>query len=251
VQAEAHVLVVDDEAELRDVLREYLSRHRMEVSAADGGPAMREIMASRPVDLVILDVRMPGEDGLSLARELRAKGGVGIVMLTAEGETVDRIIGLEVGADDYLPKPFDPRELLARVRSVLRRTKPAALPSSAAAPPVPAVAPRREVRFGRCVLDLDARRLRTADGGEDVPITAMEFDLLEVFAANPDRVLSRDRLLDLAHRRDEEPFERSIDIRVSRLRRKVETDPAKPAVIKTVRGGGYVFVPARAAEATG
>ena len=243
MQAEAHVLVVDDEAELRDVLREYLSRHRLEVSAADGGPAMREIMASRPVDLVILDVRMPGEDGLSLARELRAKGGVGIVMLTAEGETVDRIIGLEVGADDYLPKPFDPRELLARVRSVLRRTRSAAAsPRSASALSAPPAA-RREVRFGRCVLDLDARRLRTADGGEDVPITAMEFDLLKTFAEHPNKVLSRDRILDLAHNREMEAFDRSVDSRVKRLRKKVEDDPLRPEVLKTVHGAGYVFSP--------
>ena len=262
VEAGAHVLVVDDEVEVRDALREYLLRHRLDVSTADGGQAMRAILAAaaatpRPVDLVILDIRMPGEDGLSLARELRAKGGVGILMLTAEGEVVDRVVGLEVGADDYLAKPFDPRELLARVRSVLRRVRPVPPPSAGPAPDghapdaQPPALPRREVRFGRCILDLDARRLRTCEDGEDVPITAMEFDLLEVFAANPDRVLTRDWLLDLAHHRDEEPFERSIDVRVSRLRRKVELDPSKPAVIKTVRGGGYMFVPTRAAGIPG
>jgi two-component system, OmpR family, phosphate regulon response regulator OmpR len=178
-------------------------------------------------------------------------------VLTAEGEVVDRVVGLEVGADDYLAKPFDPRELLARVRSVLRRVRPVPPPSAGPAldghaPDAQSPAlPRCEVRFGRCILDLDARRLRTCEDGEDVPITAMEFDLLEVFAANPDRVLTRDRLLDLAHHRDEEPFERSIDVRVSRLRRKVELDPSKPAVIKTVRGGGYMFVPTRAAGTPG
>jgi DNA-binding response OmpR family regulator len=258
VEAGAHVLVVDDEVEVRDALREYLLRHRLVVSTADGGPAMRATLQAaaatpRPVDLVILDIRMPGEDGLTLARELRAKGGVGILMLTAEGEVIDRVVGLEVGADDYLAKPFDPRELLARVRSVLRRVRPPpALALDGHVPDAqPPALPRREVRFGRCILDLDARRLRTAEGGEDVPITAMEFDLLEVLAANPDRVLTRDRLLDLAHHRGEEPFERSIDVRVSRLRRKIELDPSRPAVIKTVRGGGYMFVPTGAAGTPG
>lgn len=238
-----HVLVVDDEAEIRDMLGEYLARQGLRVSLADGGAAMRDVLAEGPpVDLVVLDLRMPGEDGLSLARRLRANGGggVGIVMLTASGETVDRIVGLEVGADAYLAKPFDPRELLATIRSVLRRARPGPAPAAEPKPTIPAPG---GVRFGRCVLDLEARRLRTLEGGEDVPITAMEFDLLRVFAANPDRVLSRDRLLDLAHHREQEPFDRSIDIRVWRLRRKVEPDPTKPSVIKTVRGGGYLFAP--------
>lgn len=241
---DAHVLVVDDEAEIRDMLDEYLSGQGLRVSLADGGEAMRAALAAAgpPVDLVVLDLRMPGEDGLSLARGLRAGGAeVGIVMLTASGGTVDRIVGLEVGADAYLAKPFDPRELLATIRSVLRRARPAAAPAPAAAIPAAAA---NEVRFGRCVLDLDARRLRTLDG-EDVPMTTMEFDLLRVFAANPDRVLSRDRLLELAHRRDLEPFDRSIDIRVWRLRRKVERDPAEPEAIRTVRGAGYLFAPAK------
>lgn len=244
-----HVLVVDDEAEIRDMVGEYLSRQGLRVSLADGGPAMRAVLAEGPpVDLVLLDLRMPGEDGLSLARGLRANGGggIGIVMLTASGGTVDRIVGLEVGADAYLAKPFDPRELLATIRSVLRRARPGPAP---VAEPAPTARASGEIRFGRCVLDLEARRLRTLEGGEDVPITAMEFDLLRVFAANPDRVLSRDRLLDLAHHREQEPFDRSIDIRVWRLRRKVEPDPAKPAVIKTVRGGGYLFAPGGAGGA--
>jgi two-component system phosphate regulon response regulator OmpR len=239
---DAHVLVVDDEPGIRNLVREYLGRHGLEVSAADGGPAMREVLAGRrPVDLVVLDIRMPGEDGLTLARRLRAAGDVGIVMLTASGETVDRIVGLEVGADAYLAKPFDPRELLATVRSVLRRVRPEpARPSPAApAPPAPA---RDEVRFGRCLLDLEARRLRTLEG-EEVPITAMEFELLRAFARNPGRVLTRERLLELAHERGLEPFDRSVDTRVWRLRRKVEPDPARPEAIRTMRGGGYLFTP--------
>ena len=167
-----------------------------------------------------LDLRMPGEDGLSLARELRGRGGVAIVMLTASGETVDRVVGLEIGADDYVAKPFDPRELLARIRSVLRRIQPA--------PPSKPGGDRRAVRFGRYVLDLDARRLFALDGSE-MPITAMEFDLLEAFANNPNRVLSRDRLLDLAHKGGNDPFDRSIDIRVARLRQKIELHPDEAA----------------------
>ncbi len=177
---------------------------------------------------------MPGEDGLSFARELRGRGGVAIVMLTASGEIVDRVVGLELGADDYVAKPFDPRELLARIKSVLRRVRSATVDQAAA--------DRREVRFGRHMLDLDARRLFALDGSE-VPITAMEFDLLEAFASNPNRVLSRDRLLELAHKGGNDPFDRSIDIRVARLRQKIEPHLDKPQAIKTVRGAGYVFVP--------
>jgi two-component system phosphate regulon response regulator OmpR len=180
---------------------------------------------------------MPGEDGLSLARFLRANTRVGIVMLTAAGEVVDRIVGLEVGADDYIAKPVDLRELLARVRAVLRRLRAAM--AEAAEDNTP---PTRKVTFGACQLDLDAHRLYEASG-EEVPITSMEYDLLKAFAEHPNRVLSRDQLLDLAHNKDWEPFDRSIDIRIARLRRKIEADPAKPQVIKTVRGAGYIFVP--------
>jgi DNA-binding response OmpR family regulator len=243
VQAEAHVLVVDDEAELRDVLREYLSRHRMEVSAADGGPAMREIMASRPVDLVILDVRMPGEDGLSLARELRAKGGVGIVMLTAEGETVDRIIGLEVGADDYLPKPFDPRELLARVRSVLRRTKPAALPSSAAAPPV-----RRRRRAGRSASAAACSTWMPAGCARPTAARTCRSPRWSSTCSRSSRPTRTgcSAATGCSTSRTAGTRSRSSAASTSGSRAcagKVERDPAKPAVIKTVRGGGYLFDP--------
>jgi DNA-binding response OmpR family regulator len=238
VGSDAHILVVDDEAEVRDLLQEYLIKQGFAVSAAAGAAAAREVLAAAPpVDLVVLDLRMPGEDGLDFARELRRRRGgeVAIVMLTASGETVDKVVGLELGADDYLAKPFDPRELLARVRSVLRRVQPST-------PPKPA-GPARTVRFGHRVLDLDAHRLFALDGRE-VPVTAMEFDLLAAFAGHPNRVLSRDQLLDLAHKGGNDPFDRSVDIRVARLRQKIEPHPDRPRTIKTVRGVGYVFVPA-------
>jgi two-component system phosphate regulon response regulator OmpR len=227
-----HILVVDDELELRAMLEEYLGRHGYAVSLAEHGAAMRQILADRQVDLVILDIRMPGEDGLSLARSLRATNTIPIIMLTASGEVMDRIIGIELGADDYLAKPFDPRELLARIRSVLRRAHAPDPPNTAS----------REIAIGRCRLDLNAHRLFAADGTE-IAITAMEFDLLRVFATNPNRVLSREQLLDLTISNNSDPFDRSIDVRISRLRRKVEDNPDKPQAIRTVRGSGYVFVP--------
>ena len=235
----SHIVVVDDEPEIRSMLADYLGHSGFVVSLAEDGAALRPILEERPADLVILDLNMPGEDGLSLARWLRAHTEVGIVMLTAAGEVIDRIVGLEIGADDYIAKPVDLRELLARVRAVLRR-----LPAPGADRPVAgeAAPTTRAVRFGGCRLDLDAHKLYTADG-EEVPITSMEFDLLKAFAEHPNRVLSRDQLLDLAHNKNWEPFDRSIDIRIARLRRKIEADPAKPQVVKTVRGAGYIFVP--------
>lgn len=229
----AHVVIVDDEEDLRDPVADYLRAEGLHVTTAADGAALDAIMAERPVDVVILDVNMPGEDGFSIARRLRAAGQIGIVMLTAKRDTVDRIVGIELGADDYLTKPFELRELLARIRGLLRRLGAASTPTATLG---------RELRFGRCVLNLDQRKLYEPDGSE-VELTAMEFDLLEVFAGRPNRVLSRDQLLGLAHCKDEEPFERSIDMRIVRLRRKVEPDPAKPKSIKTVRGQGYVFVP--------
>jgi two-component system phosphate regulon response regulator OmpR len=198
---------------------------------------MRGILAEQPADLVILDISMPGEDGLSLARFLRANTDVGIVMLTAAGEVVDRVVGLEIGADDYIAKPVDLRELLARIRAVLRRRRAAPAERTGAEPASAAM-----VQIGACQLDLEAHRLYDADG-QEVPITSMEFDLLKAFVEHPNRVLSRDQLLDLAHNKDWEPFDRSIDIRIARLRRKIEADPSKPQVVKTVRGAGYIFVP--------
>lgn len=232
--APAHIAVVDDEADLRDAVQEYLLDHGYAVSSVDGGRALRALMSERAVDLVILDVNMPEEDGLSIARYLRGLGPVGIIMLTANRDTVDRVVGLEIGADDYLPKPFELRELLARVRAVLRRV---------AKPQAPAATMGHEVRLGRCMLNLESRRLFDLDGAE-VPITAMEFDLLRTFVDHPNRVLTRDQLLDLAHNMEMTPFDRSIDMRIGRLRRKIEPDPKLPTTLKTVRGAGYVFVPA-------
>lgn len=229
----AHIAVVDDDADVRDAVSEYLRRNGFSVSEAEDGEALRRLMAQRPIDLALLDVNMPGVDGLTLAREIRASGNAGIILLTANSDDLDKIVGLEVGADDYVTKPYNPRELLARVRAVLRRGTRGGAPTATMG---------REVQMGRCRLNLDSRRLFEPDG-TDVPITAMEFALLSTFAEHPRQVLSRDRLLDLAHGRDMDPFDRSIDTRIARIRRKLEADPAKPDCICTVRGGGYVYNP--------
>jgi two-component system phosphate regulon response regulator OmpR len=237
----ARLLIVDDDASVRAMLREYLGDHGYTVAEAGSGAEMREQIERELPDVVLLDLRLPGEDGLSLARWLREHVDVGIVMVTASGDVIDRVVGLEIGADDYVAKPFDPRELLARVKSVLRRLQ-ARPPAAAAEAPAPS-APSARKRFGRCEVDLDSRRMFEIGGGE-VTITAMEFDLLRVFLANPNRVLSRDQLLMHTRNREWEPFDRSIDIRIGRLRRKVEPDPtAEPRCIRTVRNAGYMFVP--------
>ena len=228
--------VVDDEAEIREVIAEYLESHGFKVLQADSAAAFRALLEGRSIDLALLDVNMPGQSGLSLARYLREQTDIGIIMLTALSGTDDRIAGLELGADDYVGKPFDLRELLARVRSVLRRRSARFMKTASTAPG------RVHRRFGGFVLDLDGRELRRIDG-TGVALTAMEFDLLRVFIQYPLKVLTRDQLISLAHHREEEPFERSIDIRIARLRRKIEKDPAHPQIIKTVRGAGYIFVP--------
>jgi len=239
------VLVVDDEPELRSLLSEYFSRHGMTVRTAADALAARAALAESAPDLAILDVNMPGENGLSLARWMRdAHPRVGLVMLTTAGESVDRVVGLELGADDYIPKPFEMRELLARVRAVLRRLQLSAQPVVAAATSTDS----KRVQFGQCQLDLEERRLFAADRSE-IEISAAEFDLLALFARNPNRPLNRDQIMEQAHNRGWDVFDRSIDLRVMRLRRKIETNPDKPEVLKTVRNVGYVFVPPAASAA--
>ncbi|MBZ9942189.1 response regulator [Mesorhizobium sp. BR1-1-13] len=230
----AHIVVCDDEPDIRDTVAEYLEHHGYAVTPANAGPALRELIDNQHVDVVILDIRMPGEDGLSLARYLREHSDVAIIMLTGSAEIVDRIVGLEIGADDYIAKPVDLRELLARVKAVLRRTSTS---ESAAKKPS---SPGHQVQFGKCRFDPDARKLYNAEGVE-IAITAMEFRLLKVFNEHRGRVLNRDQLLELAHDRAWDPFDRSIDIRVSRLRKKIEVDPSKPEVIRTIRGMGYLY----------
>ena len=243
------LLVVDDEPELRGLLAEYFGRHGFAVQTAQDAAQARERVASSRPDLAVLDINMPGENGLSLARWLReAHPQVAIVMLTTASESVDRIVGLELGADDYVSKPYELRELLARVRAVLRRSQPAAATpaapvagAAASGSPDPVVS-TRQVRFGERVLDLDQRRLLAADGSE-IEITAAEYDLLALFARHPNRPLNRDQIMEQAHNRGWDVFDRSIDLRVMRLRRKIESNPDKPEVLKTVRNVGYVYVP--------
>ena len=227
------VLVVDDDSDVRWMIKKYLEKNNLQVDTADGGEQMREFYAKNSYDVIILDVTMPGEDGLSLAKFLRGENYAGgIIMCTAASEVVDCVVGLEVGADDYVTKPFEPRELFARVKSLLRRI-------NANATLVENSSDR--VLFGEYSLDLQAQQLIDKKG-EEIAITSMEFDLLKAFAENPNKVLNRDQLLNLAHDKDWDPYDRSIDIRVTRLRKKIEVDPSKPQIIKTVRGAGYKFV---------
>jgi two-component system phosphate regulon response regulator OmpR len=231
-----HIVVVDDEKDVRETFGEYLSGRGYDVSLADSGAALRACVARREPDLVLLDLNLPGEDGLSLARFLREETDSAFIMVTAADDAVDRVIGLELGADDYIGKPVDLRELAARVKTVLRRSGR------------PSVAARldggeiRRIAFGPFVLDLDGHEL-TDGNGTAVDLTTMEFDLLAAFVEHPNRVLTRDQLLDMAHHRRWDPYDRSIDIRIARLRRKIERDPQKPEIIKTVRGAGYIFLP--------
>ncbi|OGI44136.1 MAG: two-component system response regulator OmpR [Candidatus Muproteobacteria bacterium RBG_16_65_31] len=235
ITAAEHLLVVDDDPQLRELLARYLGEQGFRVSAVAGGAAMDALLAREQPDLVILDLMLPGEDGLSIARRLRAQGPVPIIMLSARGEDVDRIVGLEVGADDYLPKPFNPRELLARIRAVLRR------PTEQTT-----AAPGATHRFGPFTLDVVRHALLRA--GEEITLTAGEFALLRVLAEHPNSVLSRDRLIDLLKGYERSPFDRSIDVRVTRLRRKIEDDPAAPRYLRTVWGAGYLFTPSGTAQ---
>jgi two-component system phosphate regulon response regulator OmpR len=232
--ATERILIVDDDRDVRESMGEYLQGHGYEVALAADGTEMRAALAAAAPDVVLLDLKLPGEDGLALARWLRAEHDVGIIMVTAAGEVVDRVVGLEVGADDYLAKPFDPRELRARLKSVLRRTQGGTKPGKKAA--------GTRVKVGRCSLDLQTHQLFDA-AGEELPLTGMEFDLLRVFVERPNQVLSRDQLLTHTRHREWEPFDRSIDIRIARLRKKVEDNAARPRTLKTVRGSGYIFIP--------
>lgn len=231
MESSPHLLIVDDDREIRGLVSQFLSRHGFRVSVAKNGQEMRDQFAAGRIDLVVLDLMLPGEDGLSICRRLRAKSSVPVVMLTAMGEETDRIIGLEMGADDYLPKPFNPRELLARIKAVLRRT---------ARPTAGVLAAARILIFEGWRLDVSRRQLHSPEGAL-VELSAGELDLLVAFAEHPQRVLTRDQLIDLARGRASTPFDRSIDVQVSRLRRKIELDPREPTLIKTVRSGGYVF----------
>jgi two-component system OmpR family response regulator len=235
-----HIIIVDDEAPAREMVGDYLKMHGFTVTLCDGGKSLRGAIETSVPDLVVLDLNMPEEDGLSIIRDLKSRINVPVIMLTATASPIDRVVGLELGADDYVAKPCELRELMARIRSVLRRSsKAAATPENAASK----AAKERLVRFGTKWLDLEAQALRDDEGNEH-PLTASEFGLLKVFAANPKRVLSRERLLELANARDAEAFDRAVDLRIMRIRRKIEPDPSKPAVIRTIRGGGYLFSPA-------
>jgi two-component system phosphate regulon response regulator OmpR len=233
-ELKTRILVVDDDLRMRDLLVRYLGGEGYEVKAAADAAAMDKLLARERYDLLVLDLMLPGEDGLAVCRRLRAQGAApAIIMLTAKGDDVDRIVGLEMGADDYLPKPFNPRELLARINAVLRRKAPAGPPG--------APAEGGTFQFGEFSLNLSTRTLTRA--GKAVPLTTGEFSVLKVLAQHPRQPLSRDKLMELARGREYEVFDRSIDVQISRLRKIVEDDPAHPKHIQTVWGFGYVFVP--------
>lgn len=240
------VIVVDDDANLCEMLVDYLGGQGFGMRSAGNGSELDLALADQPADLLIVDLNLPDEDGFSIARRVSAQSRIPIIMLTGAADVVDRIVGLELGADDYLTKPFDLRELKARIRAVLRRNGHGAADANRtlATPPPSLRETRQFVPFGQVYLDLEGHCLVQPGGSRDT-LTAMEFDLLRVLSQHPNRVLTRDRLLDLAHNRDNEPFDRSIDVRITRLRKKIERDPTKPAIIKTIRGVGYMFVPVR------
>ena len=229
----ARIIVCDDEEDMRDMLEEFLTDEGYAVTVAKGGAELRQIVPMVRPDLVICDLKMPGEDGLSLTRWLRAESHAAVLLLTGMGTVMDRVVGLEMGADDYLPKPFEPAELRSRIKAILRRTMSASLSNGR---------PPARMRLGRCVIDVEQRALFD-DAGEKVTLTTMEFDLLYTLMTHARRALSRDQLLDMAHHARSDPFDRSIDVRIARLRKKIEIDPAKPRILKTVRGQGYMLIP--------
>ncbi len=227
-----HVLIVDDDKEIRNLLQEYLQKQGYRVTAVADGKSLRAALEPGHPDLIVLDVMLPGEDGLQLCRDLRTRSNLPIIMLTALGEETDRIIGLEMGADDYLAKPFNPRELLARIKSVLRRSR--SLPENLEPEAV------KSFRFAGWTLDAATRNLTSPDGVV-VPLSGTEFKLLRIFLAHPNRVLTRDQLIDLMISRDAGPYDRAIDVQISRLRQRLREDAREPAIIKTIRGAGYVL----------
>ena len=224
------LMVVDDDPRIRELLRRYLSDNGFSVSTAESGTAMNRLWQRERFDCLILDLMLPGEDGLSIAKRLKGQLNIPIIIVSAQGEDVDRIVGLEIGADDYIAKPFNPRELLARIRAVLRRAQNR-----------PTTEPETVTRFGPFELDLNAHRLTRE--GKPVSLTSGEFDLLVILVAHPNKVLDRDRLLDLLTGAERSPFDRSIDVRVTRLRGKIEHNPSEPVYIKTIWGKGYMFCP--------
>ena len=238
-----HVLIVDDEPRIRTLLGRYLAGEGFKVSDAGDGTRMRALLEHESIDLVLLDLMMPGEDGLALARSIRRCSEIPIIMLTGKSDLIDRVVGLETGADDYITKPFELREVLARIRTVMRRAGPRAAPAVSEPGPAAGETVREILLFEGWRLDLPRRELRRLDG-KPVPLTAGEFDLLRAFADNPNRVLNRDQLIDLVKGRDWAAYDRGIDTQVMRLRKKIELDPGHPSLIKTVRGAGYVFAAA-------
>ena len=229
---QSHILVVDDDAQIRTLLEEYLTENELRVSVASSGKEMAQVLADEAIDLVVLDLRLAGEDGMAIVRTLRDQSAIPIVMLTGVRDEADRVMGLELGADDYLTKPFSPRELLARIRTVLRRTKSAA--------PAQPQHELRAYRFAEFELNLRTRRLKRSDG-EYIELTNGEFNLLAALLAAPQRILTRDQILEASRMYDNEVYDRSIDVQVLRLRRKIEPDPSQPTFIVTERGVGYIF----------
>jgi len=242
LNALTHIAVLDDEADITRLLAGYLQGHGFRVTQLHSGSALMDVMRDDPAALVLLDLGLPGEDGFSIARRLREHWRCGLVIVSGRGDAIDKVVGLEVGADDYVTKPFDLRELLARIKAVLRRMAP--VPPLATTPP--AAGPSR-LRFAGWILDLGARRLINAQG-QDVALTGGEFDLLCTLARHPGRVLSRDFLLEATRGREAAPFDRTIDVQVGRLRKKLEPDAVEPQIIKSVRGAGYILVPTVATE---
>lgn len=239
METPAHILIVDDDRDISSLLAEYLEKNGYKTSTAGDGKAMWKALDENRIDLIVLDLNLPGDDGLTLCRDLRSRSSIPVIMLTARAEPLDRILGLEMGADDYLPKPFEPRELFARIRSVLRRTQ--------ALPPNLQATEQQQVRFAGWTMDYTARHLINPDGVV-IALSGAEFRLLKIFLDHANRVLSRDQLLNLTQGRDADPFDRSIDLQISRLRQKLGEDARSPQIIKTVRNEGYVLATTVARE---